>query len=66
MTLPVGVVSSIASKLIKTVKQSFFEGIKKLKVDDERERFLSLEEIQVLMKSVNKYPERYSYGKQKT
>jgi methionyl aminopeptidase len=32
VTLPVGVVSSIASKLIKTVKQSFFEGIKKLKV----------------------------------
>lgn len=32
VTLPVGEVSSIASKLIATVKQSFYEGIKKLKV----------------------------------
>jgi len=32
LTLPVGEVSSIARKLIATVKQSFYEGIKKLKV----------------------------------
>ncbi|MFC2168919.1 type I methionyl aminopeptidase [Acidobacteriota bacterium] len=32
LTLPVGKISSTASKLIETAKQSFYEGIKKLKV----------------------------------
>jgi methionyl aminopeptidase len=34
VTLPVGEVSVTASKLIETVKQSFYEGIKKLKVEN--------------------------------